>query len=295
MSLLREIQEAATSSTVSVSTTLLKCQLLAARLDFQPLREWVDKELNGYPHDGSLPDYRRLGFVEVRGQLAGMMGSGIKNFPIPMTIIEEKHRETLFRVDLYGGIAGYEHLVDSNESTFSEKWPAHYIQYYAQEPMTENGMHLVDAAKVISKGAMVAMLSTVRSRILTLASEIERENPEAGEAVPGTDPVPRQSLQKIIAVVHGDASFVTPAGDMTLGDQSVVGSRAEGDIVTGRQQIGGDRRNTSRSTATTHNLSVAGSARHWFSRHPWLGSIAVGVLTSILPAIYLLVWGLHLP
>lgn len=58
MSLLREIQDAATSSGVQVSVALRKERILAARLGHEPLKRWVGNELDGYanvlqgPEDG---------------------------------------------------------------------------------------------------------------------------------------------------------------------------------------------------------------------------------------------------
>ena len=40
-------------------------------------------------------------------------------------------------------------------------------------------------------------LDTARNRILDFSLRIEAENPEAGEAVPGTQPIPRDRVQTI--------------------------------------------------------------------------------------------------
>ena len=119
MSLLREIQNAAIDAKAPVSSVLLKCQLLASRLSYEPLSTWVDKELNGYAPDDELPDYRNLGTTQVLGQTSGPFGSGATNIPIPFTIVEQKHWDELFKVELRGGVAGYEHLAESDQSTFS--------------------------------------------------------------------------------------------------------------------------------------------------------------------------------
>jgi hypothetical protein len=47
MTLLRDIQDAATGTDVPVATLLRKAQILAARLDHAPLREWASQELDG--------------------------------------------------------------------------------------------------------------------------------------------------------------------------------------------------------------------------------------------------------
>ena len=58
MTLLREIQVAATDGQVGVSTVLRKAKILAARLHNQDFEDWVNRELNGYDDSTNLPPYR---------------------------------------------------------------------------------------------------------------------------------------------------------------------------------------------------------------------------------------------
>src|SRR5665213_2227657 len=60
MTLLREIQAAATDPTVDVSTLLRKAKILAARLKNPEFEAWVDNELNGYEDRKAVPLYRVL-------------------------------------------------------------------------------------------------------------------------------------------------------------------------------------------------------------------------------------------
>jgi len=57
--------------------------LLAARLDHNELREWVERELNGYPSADVLPPYRRGGEVPVLADFAGPYGSERRNERLP--------------------------------------------------------------------------------------------------------------------------------------------------------------------------------------------------------------------
>lgn len=284
MSLLREIQAEATDPKTSLSSVLLKCQLLAARLGYEPLSEWVHRETVGYSNDDQLPPYRILAPVDVTGTLSGPFGARVENMPIPFTIIDQQDWVELFHVEFRGGIGGYEHLAVA-DGQIGERWPAHMIQKYSQKPITQDGMHLVDARKLVSKGAVVSMLTTVRSRIITLATDLERANPGAGEAVPGTNPVPRSALESITAVVSGNATIMTSARDMSVGSESVIGPAA-GDAITGSGRVEGD--SISR-TAGTVNVGDR-SAKLWFVRHPWISGLIVATVAGI-PAIYVAIAG----
>ena len=58
MTLLREIQLAATDDQVSISTVLRKAKMLAARLQNRDFEDWVNRELNGFEDGVDLPPYR---------------------------------------------------------------------------------------------------------------------------------------------------------------------------------------------------------------------------------------------
>src|SRR5258706_7481712 len=58
MSLLREIQDAATDQSTNTATLLRKCKILAVRLGNEEFKQWIDNELNGYKTIEELPEYR---------------------------------------------------------------------------------------------------------------------------------------------------------------------------------------------------------------------------------------------
>jgi hypothetical protein len=91
MTLLREIQAAATESNTDISTVLRKAKILAARLHNPELEAWVDHELNGYGERSSLPPYRVVK-VEVRGHIR-RPGLHWNNAPIMTTFLPERLRD----------------------------------------------------------------------------------------------------------------------------------------------------------------------------------------------------------
>jgi hypothetical protein len=85
MTLLRELQRDALDPNLDITTLLRKARVLAARLDNPDFVAWIQHELNGYPDQAVLPEYRVLN-VEARAHLimghshmpsAGVMASQI--------------------------------------------------------------------------------------------------------------------------------------------------------------------------------------------------------------------------
>jgi hypothetical protein len=70
MTLLREIQAAATDPNIDPSTLLRKANILASRLKNPEFEAWVDHELNGYEDRRKVPSYVINTFYGPVGNLA---------------------------------------------------------------------------------------------------------------------------------------------------------------------------------------------------------------------------------
>lgn len=217
MSLLREIQRGATDHSTPLSDILRKCLILAQRLQHNPLAMWAEQELNGYPNADSLPPYRARRAAEVRGDFRNPAWS-VKNTLIPSLAVDEKHRDLLFTQVHPDGVAHYESLLRSEEHIFGAQWPADFIAIYQSRLM--QGYHLTEARRVISRAEIEAMLDQIRNRILSFALEIEKENPAAGEADPGSDPpVARDKVQQsFVTHIYGGTNIVASGSQNVISD-----------------------------------------------------------------------------
>ncbi|MBA1333753.1 MAG: hypothetical protein HPY66_0146 [Firmicutes bacterium] len=235
MSLLREIQNAAVSSDNKIADILRKCKILAARLGNKEFEEWVENELNGYQSKDQLPDYRVLERVESKGHFGGPFGSGLRNALIPPSCIEDKQiREFISTEYLSQGISTYEHLLSSrNEGTFQIPWPADLVALYGEQ-IYEN-MNCMQAWKVISRGSIVGLIDSVRNRVLSFVIEIEKVNPEAGEAPPNSEPIPQRSVSQIFHThIYGNV------GSFSSGNQNSYQSinfDIRGDLIGLKQEL----------------------------------------------------------
>jgi hypothetical protein len=207
MSLLREIQDAAASDEVPVATLLRKAKILAARLRHEPLRRWVESELDGYAADAELPDYRRLRDLDVKADFSGPFNSGMRNANVPPACIDEADREALFSADNRQGIAALEDLLRSKEHTFSSPWPGDAVVKYADRVYEMMGM--MAAHRVIPRGAIVGAVDGVRNRLLSFSLELEQLAPEAGEADVGeAAPAPSQVTHIFNSTIYGGQAVI---------------------------------------------------------------------------------------
>lgn len=194
MSLLSQIQNAAIDSSIGLPTLLRKCTLLASRLESEELKVWINCELSGYSNNDELPEYRKLK-VNSKGHFSGAFGSGLRNADIPLSSVPEQLRESLGSHHLKESVAALEALAQSSSSNLQVPWNPDLVAYLG-ENIYQN-MNCMQAWKVISTASIIAMVDTVRTRVLNFSLEIEAQNPSAGESALNSNPVPTEKVHQI--------------------------------------------------------------------------------------------------
>lgn len=207
--LLREIQSAALDSQVEISDLLRKCMVLAARLENEEFQGWVRKELNGYGLEEDLPNYRIIdcGSFGTFSNLACCYPClDIPLFNLPKEI-QEHLRDQYFREPISSLI----YLMEKNEDGFIKyRWPPELVALYGDK--IYHNYSCQTAWKLISCSSINAIIDTVRTRILEFVLEIEKEAPDAGEALPGTRPIaPDKVINIFSTTIWGNVGNVATA------------------------------------------------------------------------------------
>jgi hypothetical protein len=224
MTLLREIQHAATEDQVRVSVLLRKAQVLAARLDHEPLRQWTRLELDGYERSEDLPDYRRLGRVNVLGHFSGPFNSGMSNAPIPRTHVPEEWRDVLFTHDMFESVAALESFAASPEAMVQYSWPAEVVASFAN--CFYEGQNCMQAFKVVPTTQIVSVLDTVRNRLLDFALSIEQLDPDAGDGEGQSSATPAAITQIFNNTITGGHVAFASSGQGSV--SQLVSQRTDG-------------------------------------------------------------------
>ncbi|WP_416047191.1 hypothetical protein [Cupriavidus basilensis] len=194
MSLIHDIQAAAISSTNDVATLLRKCKLLAARLGHAPFAQWVEWELGGYPADVMLPAYRVVEAVSM-GHFVGSFQRQA-TLQIPLSVVPERHRDAYRNARLAAAISAYQRLAaEGKGGHVSIPWPAEAAVAYGSKATLD--MQCIQAWTQIPIGAIDQLLDAVKSAALGFAIDIERANPDAGEAPIGTQPISETKMTQI--------------------------------------------------------------------------------------------------
>jgi hypothetical protein len=215
MSLLRDIQYAAVEPNTDISALLRRCKILAARLGNEEFERWVDHELNGYDKIEDLPKYRIL-HVGSYGTFSGSFGAVLNNAPIPPSCLPEEFRDQITKSYLTHPVSSYASFVGEKEKhDVQEHWPADMVRLFGGKIYKD--MNCLSAWKAIPYNALVALIDTIKTRILSFILEIEEEAPDAGEAPPNSSPIPQERVTQVFHThIYGSV------GNIAEGSQQVT-------------------------------------------------------------------------
>jgi hypothetical protein len=211
MTLLRQIQDSAIDDSASVASLLRQCLLLAARLDSAELKAWAERELEGYGNEDELPPYRPPVECTVQGNLSGPFQSYMQNHTLARGSVPEKWRDVLFSVEIRQGAAELEAFAARGETSLRSPWPGDVVAATQDDHM--HGMSLIQAWRVIPMPVILGVLDSIRTRVLLFAIDLERENPDAGEAAMGDHSIPDEQVTQIVVQnFYGDNATAANAG-----------------------------------------------------------------------------------
>lgn len=283
-----DIIEAVTVKREPVADTLRRCLVIAYRLKNDVFKTWVESELNGYPDNSNLPDYR-VGKSIALGYFHDGFGSFSNNQPIAVHLMDEKHRHWATDVNLGQPIAAYG---EGEVEDIAFAWPPTLTAYYQSKLM--QGMYLNRAWLPVPPSMLVGLVDTVKTRILTFALEIQSELPEDDSK--GVETIPQSVVNRIVNVtIMGNNNIVGDYGtiEVTMVDPGDVKGLTEAVKEVGLTDEDAQELETilqsepGTAVATTGEQSLGEKTLRWIARNAGKaahGGVKIGqeVATKIL-------------
>lgn len=203
MTLLRQIQEDATSGEVAIGTVLRRCKVLAARLESAPLAEWIRHESDGYPSGADVPPYRVLS-ISPMGHFSGMFGRALENAEIPISCIPEKVRERCTTYYARESISAIEELLASTDENLRVPIPHEIVRFFSDRVYEQ--MNCLSAWGQMSRSMLVQVVNCVRNKVLDFALGMEKLDSNAGDDTSGGSSLsPSQVTNVFNTTVYGGA------------------------------------------------------------------------------------------
>lgn len=211
MALLQDIVAAATQEECDVPSLLRKALVLASRLRNDELKTWVSHELNGYPEEDMVPEYRRSDVISY-GFFADRF-VGRATLQVPVTVLPEQFRDKYRRVALQNPINALADLLARSKEKGSEitlPWPSAARQY-AQKV---SPLQCISAWRSLSPSFVAGVIDTVKTRILLLSLDLEAADPSAGDVPSTQSSLSEARVSQIITThIHGTVQNFSAGGD----------------------------------------------------------------------------------
>ncbi|HHC7315872.1 TPA: hypothetical protein ACN3ZO_003512 [Vibrio cholerae] len=177
MQLLDEIIELLSSKDGSLSEALIKTKVLLHKIGQKDLVLWVNHELNGYPDDEQIPNYRL-----VDAQVKVNASNGVYQFnshPIPLGHLEPEHRKRLETGSMPQSLAVIEKFAKTEEGTLESHIPME--AYGLLSKGLSNGYHIQRAWSEVPITSVENILMQVRSRLLDFVLELNSGLDSSGD------------------------------------------------------------------------------------------------------------------
>jgi hypothetical protein len=212
VSQIREIRDAAIDGGFDLATLLRKCRVLASEIKNKDLAEWAKSELDGYPENAELPDYRVLKRCKSYGQF---LGGGYQDGPLSLLRLPEGIRDKYANPKIHQGVQTIVEMVRGQEGGVVRwAWPNYACEVYDHEDNRAD-LRLTYAWVALPTASVVGVLSTIRNRVLSFALEMEQLNLGSDEET-SSEESKRATTAQITQTFHqtitGPVSNVATAG-----------------------------------------------------------------------------------
>jgi AbiTii len=172
MKLIDEIIEMASDGQRSLADALRKCLILAFELKNDKLKQWTERELNGFRKDDPVPEYRKAA-LHSKGNFFGVGGSRLTNRPLPLSVLNVEDWDWL-QSKLAQPIGAYEALKNAGVGANPRmNWPPDLIAQYQMAFV--DGFALSSAWQEVPMSLVLGLCEEVRNRLLRFALEIRDE------------------------------------------------------------------------------------------------------------------------
>ena len=200
-----------------LSSVLLRARLLAKELGSAEFNEWVKLELNGYPENDKLPDYRII-FPRFFGHFHGGFGAATKNVPLNTSGFPDEIRGLVEKHPMPDNVAAIEQLLETDTEIFNNPQPGFVVEAFRRygDQISYQTLNHVNA--IFTKPVVVGILHTTRTRFLEFLIQLSESFPSLENDESALTEVPSQTVTEVTRSVILNGCTIIHEGDKTMGD-----------------------------------------------------------------------------
>ena len=168
------------NGSIDTQTALKRTKVLLQEFDDERLLEWVNYEIEGYPDDVEVPEYRRISGQSFCSYIKGTMSRFLKysNVPLSLGNMPENERELFYYANMresIGALKGTIHEYERKGTSIGRIIPAEYYPYIAK-CNNDMGMVIQSAEIQINMPQILNILQKVENKIHDIDRKSTRMN-----------------------------------------------------------------------------------------------------------------------
>lgn len=204
--IIAQIQKMAIDSHVPLSDLLRRCLVLSYKIHLDDFSKWARFELDGYPVDEEIPQYRTEGAIYLATYTNGFYT--YKNQPLPLIRLPEYLRKRLLVFKLLSPIKAVEDLAEKtnkeSEGLYLQVDPD-IVSLVDQEIKITETYKVENIVQCVSESFIVGVLESVRNKVLDFILRIQEMGVRMeGDTVKGSNEVEERIKQEFHLTVYGD-------------------------------------------------------------------------------------------
>ncbi len=213
------------NSAVDIQTVLKRTKVLLQELEDETILEWVKYEIEGYPNDVEVPEYRKIGGQLVGTYIKGSMASHMqyKNVSLPLGKMPEDQKEKILYSNLTQSIEALYDMAKSGEG-ICKQLPADIfplIATYNNDPY----MYIVGAEVKLNMSQVLSIFPKVESKLLDILCYLEKQFGNLDELdidkESKTEAELEEIVQHIYVLIYNDNS-VSIGNNNRIKDSNIV-------------------------------------------------------------------------
>lgn len=210
---------------ITLEVAINRLLLIASDLDNDLLSQWAESELNGYPHDGTIPTYRIISTSMF--QYSGINGRFlVKNLPLSIDALlgpkDKRDPEMdITSIKVTDGIKILEDVIIGGhhyERDFT--WAAHIVE-------SRTGIQCTSIRQIIPINCLETVVSTVKTLLIKIFNKLDKSYGCLDDLDINLNGKKPEDVEKINAIVN---NYIFQDHSIKIGDNNRI---KDSDILAG--------------------------------------------------------------
>lgn len=212
------------NGTADIQTALKRTKVLLQELNNDKLLQWVNYEIEGYPENADIPDYRIIGGQVYGTYFKGSIATHVQYNHVPISLgnLPDEIKNDILTIKITQGIEALNAMVIESRRKenggLTRLIPSELYPHIAQAN-NDLGMIIVTASVELNMAEILNIFPKIESKLLDILLFLEKQFGKLDDLDINTESKSEEELERIInhiyVVIYNDKSI-------TIGDKNKI-------------------------------------------------------------------------